>query len=49
MVNLRKNELRLIAGRKGIKNCENMSRETLLSTLGEAERNFRTISENNLE
>ena len=49
MVYLTLYELQLIAGRKGIKNYENMSREELLSTLDESERNFNNLSQNELE
>ena len=49
MVNLTTYELRLIAGKRGIKNYKNMSREKLLSTLDESEGNFKNISENGLE
>ena len=49
MVNLTTHELRLIAGKRGIKNYENMSREKLLSTLDESEHNFKNISQNGLE
>ena len=50
MVNLTLNELRLIAGRKGIiKNYKNISREKLLYTLDESERNFQNLSQNGLE
>ena len=45
MVNLTTYELRLIAGKMGIKNYKNMSREKLLNTLDESERNFNTLSE----
>ena len=45
MVNLTTYELRLIAGKRGIKNYKNMSREKLLNTLDESERNFNTLSE----
>ena len=37
MVNLTLNELRIITGRRGIKNYKNMSREKLLNTLDELE------------
>ena len=37
MVNLTLNELRIITGRRGIKNYKNMSREKLLITLDELE------------
>ena len=49
MVNLATHELRSIAGKRGIKNYKNMSREKLLSTLDESERNFKNISQNGLE
>ena len=49
MVNLTLNEVRVIAGRRGIKNYKNMPRKTLLSTLNKADRDFNTISENKLE
>ena len=49
MVNLTTHELRLIAGKRGIKNFKNMSREKLLSTLDESEHNFKNISQNGLE
>ena len=48
MVNLTLNELRLTGGRRGIKN-KNMSREKLLTTLDESERNFQNLSQNGLE
>ena len=43
MVNLTTHELRLIAGKRGIKNYQNMSREKLLSTLNESERVFKHL------
>ena len=49
MVNLTTCELRLIAGLRGIKNYKNMSREKLISTLDELERNFKNISQDGLE
>ena len=49
MVNFTTDELRLIAEKRGIKNYQNMSREKLLSTLDESERNFKNISQNGLE
>ena len=49
MVNLTTHELRLIPGKRGIKNYKNMSREKLLSTLDESEHNFKNISQNGLE
>ena len=47
MVNLY--EVKLVAGKKGIKNYKNMSREKLLSTLDESENNFKNILQNGLE
>ena len=49
MVNLTTHELRLVAGKRGIKNYKNMSREKLLSTLDESECNFKNISQNGFE
>ena len=49
MTNLIILELRLIAGKRGIKNYKNMSRERLLSTSDESEHNFKNISQNGLE
>ena len=49
MVNLRLNVLKLIAGRRNIKNYRNMSREKLLSTLDKSECNFQNLSQNGLE
>ena len=49
MVNLTTHELRLIAGKRGIKNYKNISREKLLSTLDESEHSFKNISQNGLE
>ena len=49
MVNLTTHKLRLIAGKRGIKNYQNMSREKLLSTLDESEPHFKNISQNGLE
>ena len=49
MVNLTTHKLRLIAGKRGIKNYKNMSREKLLSTLDQSECNFKNISQNKLE
>ena len=46
MVNLTTHKLRLIAGKRGIKNYKNMSRENLLSTLDESECNLKNISQN---
>ena len=49
MINLTTYELKLIAGKRGIKNYRNMSREKLLSTLDESERIFKNLSQNGLE
>ena len=49
MVNLATHELRLIARKRGIKNYQNMSRETLLSTLDEWEHIFKDLSQNGLK
>ena len=49
MINLRKYELKLIAGNKGIKNYQNMLRKKLLKTLNKSDRNFKNISLNGLE
>ena len=49
MVNLTLNELRLIGARTGIKNYKNMSREKLVTTLDESERNFQNLSQNEFE
>ena len=48
MVNLTKYELKLIAGNRGIKGYQNMSREKLLSTLDESERILKNLSQNGL-
>ena len=49
MVSLTLNELRLIAGKRSIKNYKNVSREKLWSTFDESERNFQNLSQNVLE
>ena len=49
MVNFTTDELRLITEKRGIKNHQNMSRKTLLSTLDKSEHNFKNISQNGLE
>ena len=49
MVNLTTYELRLVARKRDIKNYKNMSREKLLNTLDETERNFITLSEKELK
>ena len=46
MINLATHELRLITGKRVIKNYKNMSRETLLSTLDELESIFKNLSHN---
>ena len=48
MVNLTTNEQMLIAGKRGIKNYQNMSREMLLSTLDESEHIFNDLSQSGL-
>ena len=48
LVNLSEYELRLIAKNRGMKNYKNVTREKLLSTLDEIERNLNTISEREL-
>ena len=49
MLNLTTYELRLIPGKRGIKNLRNMSRAKLLNILDESECNFNTLSEKGLE
>ena len=49
MINLTTHELRLIAGKRGIKNYQNMSREKLLSTLDESECILKDLSQNGLK
>ena len=49
IVNLTTYELRLIAGKRGIKNYQNMSREKLLSTLDKSECIFENLLQNGLE
>ena len=49
MVNLSEYELRLIAQNRGIKNYNNMTKEELLSTPDETERNLNTLSEKGLK
>ena len=49
MVKFTTHELRLIAGKWGIKNYQNMPREKLLSTLDEWEHVFENLSQNGLE
>ena len=49
MVNLTTYELKLIAGKRCIKNYQNMSREELLSTLDKSERILKDLSQNGLK
>ena len=49
MVNVTTYEARLIVGKRGIKNYQNMSREKLLSTLDKSECNPNNISQNGFE
>ena len=49
MVNLTTYKLRLIAGKRSIKNYQNMSKEKLLSALNESEGIFENLSQNGLE
>ena len=49
MVKLTTYELRLIAGKRGIKNYQNMSKEKLLKTLDKSERIIENLSKNGLE
>ena len=49
MVNLTTHELGLVAGKRSIKNYQNMSREKLLSTLYESEPTFKDLSQNGLK
>ena len=49
MVNVTTQELKLIAGKRGIKSYQNMSREKLLSTLDESEFIFENLSQNELK
>ena len=49
MVNLTTHKLRLIAGKRGIKNYQNMSREKLLSTLDKSEHILKDLSQNELK
>ena len=49
MVNLTTHKLRLITGKRGINNYQNMSREKLLSTLDESEHILKNLSQNGLK
>ena len=46
MLNLTTHELRLIVGKRGIKNYKNMSKEKLLSIIDESEHNLKNKSQN---
>ena len=48
MEKLTTDELRLIAGKRSIKNYQNMSREKLLSTLDKSEHIFENLLQNGL-
>ena len=49
MVHLTTYELKLIAGKSGIKNYQNMWWEKLLSTLDESEHIFKDLTQSGLE
>ena len=49
MLNLTTYGLWLIAGKRGIKNYQNMSTKKLLSTLDKSERKFKNILQNELK
>ena len=49
MIKLTTYELRLIAGKRGIKNYQNMSREKSLSTLDKSERITKNLLKNELK
>ena len=49
MINLRKYELKLTAGNRGIKSYQNMSREKLLNAIVRSERITQNLSQNGLE
>ena len=49
MINLTKYELKLIAGNRGIKNYQNMSKEKLLSAIVKSKRITENLSQNGLE
>ena len=48
MINLTTQELRLIAGKRDVKNYQNISTEKLLSTLDVLELIFKDLSQNGL-
>ena len=49
VVNLTTCQLKLISGKRSIKNYQNMSREKLLSTLDESEHIFKNLLQNGLK
>ena len=49
MINLTKYEFKLIAGNRGIKNYQNMSKDKLLSAIVKSERITENLSQNGLE
>ena len=49
MINLTKYEFKLIAGNRGIKNYQNMSKEKLLGTIVKSEHITENLSQNGLE
>ena len=49
MINLAKYELKLIAGNRGIKNYQNMSKQKLLGTIVKSEHITENLSQNGLE
>ena len=49
MINLTKYELKVIAGNRGIKHYQNMSKEKLLSAIIKSERIAKNLSQNGLE
>ena len=49
MINLTKYELKLIAGNRGIKNYQNMSKEKLLDAIVKSERIIKDLSQNGFE
>ena len=49
MINLTKYELKLSAGKRGIKNYQNMSKEKLLDAIVKSERIIKDLSQNGFE
>ena len=49
MINLTKYELKLIAGNRGIKNYQNMSKEKLLDAIVKSERILKDLSQNGIK